>query len=870
MSTAADPFHGVSKCDTTDRHTADDLRQRSKDCPANLYQNAGEKDLGLADNDALETWKKHLGRDHTLRHSNIEHCITKCNMFPNHKIPTVRARAGLPSIGLLAHMNNNNQFVQLPTHCRGLGNFGPDLPKIAQDILHDPGNALGPVACSALIYETHEFEKGKWPEQASVLYEYTSEGTTVYCVALTVTFESALLFYQLCEPKCQPDYEEDPSIVNDDALTLVGKGLYHLESQLLVNFYTGLQLYQKNDAVSSRRKSDWDKALQANILHYGDSIEKQQDLYWKMIHLLNKVQKVRVSIASSHGHFKLGLCAFTGINKIVQERPGLFQSKTLQQLNLTIRKQSCYVELMTPHFDDDALWIKEQGGRYTGEPRPITLRSIQLVSTSSAEKQIALENPRVLSIPDRMRAAKHFLIFEDVLPWTRDSPPARQYLDTNYDRIAALCFSVGRDAWMGKFKHDPDATVESGDPQKKKRSKESALTTHNIISMTRYKGLHLLNHYLMKQGAGDRPELIKRIVPFGFQEDWYKQADRDCKTWRKGKTKVQSSAHIIMQDCAVVAVYVTYTVGLWLMSATPEDWQAWNNLMLHWHKQCLNTNKPKRAVMESSTCTSSNTNKKKSKNPNTTGQRLMHATCDVPNDANKPIRDIRLTPEELSCEFMVRLLEELWFPVIALLEAIRQLPMLYGAPDAEDEPKHDFKKSKYQWAEQIVIARLLCHLITLRNDEDYQHGVEIGSPTPTPLHVIMKQLAALLDANRITVYLPDLLGPDVEQLAVDQYYHPHQRLRIEQFRIQFAPLPSEVTRFNNGRRATRSTGKETAEYEKPTPGPLTFLEILKHCVHFAENDKQSIWTDLMQIKPPAVRPPESMRKRKKKKRQPKG
>ena len=355
--------------------------------------------------------------------------------------------------------------MQLPTHCRGLGSFGPDLPKIALDILQDQGNALGPVSCSALIYETQEVEEDQLDEKASIVYEYTNkEKKTIYCVAFTVEVKSALLFFQLCEPKEKQSFKKDASISTDDALTLVGKGLAYVGTQDLVNFYTGLQLYKKNSAVSSRRDDEWKTALRANKGEYNDKIEKQQELYWKTIRLLNDVQKVRISIATGHGRFKLGLCAFTGINKVVGERPSLFEAKTLQQLNRTIRKQVCKVELMTPPFEDGALWIKERdrNSRYTNESCPLTLRSVQLVSTTSAEKQIALENTRVLSIPDRMRAAKNFMIFEDDLPWTRDSPPAREYLDTNYDRIAALCFSVGRDAWMGKFKVDPDNT----DPKK--------------------------------------------------------------------------------------------------------------------------------------------------------------------------------------------------------------------------------------------------------------------------------------------------------------------------------------------------------------------------------------------------------------------
>ena len=411
-----------------------------------------------------------------------------------------------------------------------------------------------------------------------------------------------------------------------------------------------------------------------------------------------------------------------------------------------------------------------------------------------------------------------------------------------------------------------DGEVQSGPRQyrskKNKRLKESALTTHNIISMTRYKGLHLLNHHLMKQGSDHRPGLVQKIVPFIFQNAWYKQADASCKTWRTGNTKVQLNPHIVMQDCAVVAVYVTYAVGLWLVNAAPEDWQAWNNLMLRWHKQCLNTNKPKRASKESST--SSKTIKKRSKNPNTTGQRLMHETCDVPNDAKKPIKDVRLTPEELSCQFVIYLLEELWFPVIAVLETIRRLPILYGAPGAKDEPKHDFKKSKHQWAEQIVIARLLSHLITLRNDVNYQDGVDIGAPTPTPLHVIMKLLSDLLYAKSITVYLPDLLGPGVERLAGNEYYHPHGSLRIEQFRIQFAPTPEQVANFNNLSMVTcsKSTNEDAAGYKKRTPGPLTFPEILMHCKHFAKESTASIWTHILQFKSPVVKPPENKRKRK--------
>ena len=245
-----------------------------------------------------------------MRFPNVEHCITKCNMFPDHDIPTVRARAGLPSIGLLAHINNNEQFVQLPTHCRGLGSFGPDLPKIALDILQDRGNALGPVSCSALIYETQEVEENQLDEKASIVYEYTNkEKKTIYCVAFTVQVKSALLFFQLCEPKEQEFYKEDASISTDDALTLVGKGLAYIENQDLVNFYTGLQLYKKNSAVSSRRDNQWKTALRANKGQYNDKIEKQQELYWKTIRLLNDVQKVRVSIATGHGRFKLGLCA---------------------------------------------------------------------------------------------------------------------------------------------------------------------------------------------------------------------------------------------------------------------------------------------------------------------------------------------------------------------------------------------------------------------------------------------------------------------------------------------------------------------------------------------------------------------------------
>ena len=784
----ADPFHGVTKCHTVSKQTDADLQRRSEPCPTNLY---GDHDDNSNNNDGTDyklesrrdsqtaaTWKGHHPGTRIV-YGTMEHCVATCNMFPTHEFPAISVCAGLPSIALLAQLDNKGQFVQLPTYCRGLGNFGPDLPKIARDILHDPHNALGPVPCSALVYESFlTTDPNRVNESASVVYDYTTKkGEKCYCIASTPRRDSARTLFDLAEPTCQRGYQAPPRLGELNALTLISHALYCISVQPLVNFYTALQLCRQTKTIRTRQGGRWDKALQTNRKEYKNTIEDQQRLHRATINLLQLVQSIHISIGRGHGRFKLGLCAFTGTNTIVGEPPSLLRAATLAKLSRTLHGQASRTVLMTAPLDDDALWTAEKDPdtqHADDEWRALTPYVIELVNIMTTEEQLTLENPRMLPIPDRMRTAKNFAMFDVELPWTQENPRARDFLDNKYDRIAALCFSVGNDAWIGKFEEDPDKIVEGGNPDKPKRKKESTLTVHNIISMTRSKGLHLLNHHLMKQGAKQRPRLLQEIAPFHFQERWYTQAAKYCKSFLGGTKKQALAPHIVMQDCAVVAVYVTYVVGLWLMNGTANDWQTWNNLLLKWHLECLNTNtkaetsqatlptEPSRPKKKKRAGPTNNTKQKKPakpQKPNTTKQKLLHETVEVPNDATKPVKDIRLTVEELSCDFVVRLLKELWFPVCAVVEAIRNIPMRSGPDDNQD--REDNLKHKHPWAEQIILARLVSHMITLRDDAAYQHGINIAT-TSMPLHEVMTQLSYLLEMGYITVYLPELRDPAIE------------------------------------------------------------------------------------------------------------
>ena len=887
----ADPFHNVTKCSTVSKQTAADLRRRSGACPSesNLYgedgDNSNNPDYKLEsrpDRQTRNAWSRHSAATPFMC-GNMESCLATCNMFPAHQFPAVNTRAGLPSVTLLAQLDNNGQFVQLATQCRGLGNFGPDLTEIARDILNDPHHALGDVPCTALVYETVlTKQRDRVLETASLLYHYTdAKGQKFYCIAKSPRRTAARHLFDLIEPNCQSSYKQWDRLNELDPLMLVSYALYCICRQPLVNLYTALELYEKTKIISTRQDDEWQEALKTNQDRYSTTIAQQQELHRETIRLLHSVQRIHVSIGRGHGRFKVALCAFTGRNAIIGERPGLLPDATLAKLCRTLHHQACRTLLVTPPLDDDALWISEDRPELSyksPESRPLTQIIVQLVNTMAAEEQITLENARLLSIPDRMRAANIFTMFDPHLPWTQQNPSAREYMDDKYDRIAGLCFSIGKDAWVGKFEGDPDKTIEDGDPDKPKRKKESTLTVHNIISMTRHKGLHLLNHHLMKHGCTQRPKLLREIAPFHFQRAWYTQAEKYCKAWRGGTTKQALNPHIVMQDCAVVAVYVTYAVGLWLMKGTANDRQAWSNLLLKWHLECLNTNKKADTSQTTATTETTQTKKRKQSNPNnptgkkrsqkpnTTTQKLLHETIELPNDANKPIKDIRVTVEELSCEFVVLLLKELWFPVCAVVEAIRNIPMRAGPADTRDI--EDNLKHKHPWAEQIIIARLLSHMITLRNDEDYQDGVKIASPSPTPLHEVMTQLSYLLEQGRITVYLPELRHPAAERLIRNTYhYYPEPRLRIQDFRIQFAPHPdAEIPAANTTEPATtRARKKQAAQAHAIAIEPLTFPEILEHCKQCQQDRITSVWTDMLQASAPVAAIPKSKRSRGKKK-----
>ena len=254
----------------------------------------------------------------------------------------------------------------------------------------------------------------------------------------------------------------------------------------------------------------------------------------------------------------------------------------------------------------------------------------------------------------------------------------------------------------------------------------------------------------------------------------------------------------------------------------------------------------------------------KSQKPNTTKQKLLHETVELPNDATKPVKDVRLTVEELSCKFVVSLLKELWFPVCAVVEAIRNIPMRSDPDDTRDTKNN--LKHKHPWAEQIIIARLVSHMIMLRDDAVYQHGINIASTTPEPLHEVMTQLSYLLEDELITVYLPELRDTAIERQASHRdHYYPEPRLAIQEFRIEFAPTPAGRSVYDtaSNRKRTRNELKQAEEVGAATLQPLTFPEILEHCKDCHENSVHSVWTHLLQRDAHKATIPDSKRSKKK-------
>ena len=175
--------------------------------------------------------------------------------------------------------------------------------------------------------------------------------------------------------------------------------------------------------------------------------------------------------------------------------------------------------------------------------------------------------------------------------------------------------------------------------------------------------------------------------------------------------------------------------------------------------------------------------------------------------------------------------------------------MLRATPQSpgNDDDKLD---SKHQWMLQLLMARLYSHIIHLRSNEQFMHGITIENKL-IPLHTLMSRLGHLIEKKQIAIYLPELLDPVVLKKDKDNYRsYPNngQPLRVDNITIHFAPI-------NAG---------EDRDSEETTP--RTFPEILQHCEDCTSNNVNSTWLDLLgeatpNIEEPDADPPPGKRKR---------
>ena len=600
--------------------------------------------------------------------SMLQQRIISSAFFPRCKVPAVRTKAGLLSLALLAQINpSKKEFVQLRTQCRGLGNFGPDLPKLALDILRDPHNCIGSVPCSALIYETATITADELQESDSVLYnrkDHHGNATSHYDVARTLTPGVADLLLRLSEPRYSTNYKTPKgfgNLGNVDELVKVAMALSFIDQHPLLHLYTAIKYYQHTRKVPKRFGKVWNASLNKAQKFYwpargkhGDKLKLHQTLFRDTLERLNNVQRVRMSTVFGDGCFQVSFCAFTGECEMVGEPANLIPVGALHNLNIKIREQQCHVDLMVAPAEENALWMKQDKPReiYTGHSRPYTRHSVKLFATLAAEKQVSLERPRALTIPDRMRAADSHTMFDTVRPWMEETPTPRDHLDTKYKQIALLAFPEGgRGAWTGKV--DVDHESKKSQSEQKKLKPTTKLQNVALLKHPRNYGLHLLNFHVMKFAKDKRRGELLDIAPPYMQDLWYAKAVKWCKSFRHGKISQLVRDEKVMEDCAVIAVYVTYGVGLWLIDASWSDCQAWDDLKLHWHKQSLSTETDPKKL------------------PNTNKQSDTYGTSSLRRKhPDAPTIDVRVTVADVSAQFVILMLKELVFPVCSVVDRI--------------------------------------------------------------------------------------------------------------------------------------------------------------------------------------------------------
>ena len=769
--TAVDPFDDHVKCKKTEPHMTEELKRHHTNLPADPHKLLARPAAERAANVAWRMQPKKpaiVPNKYNIQTMSQRRSI-RSMMFPQHRFPTVRAKAGLLPLALLAATNQDNQLVQLRTQCRELGSFGPDLPKIATDIVRDEQNAVGSVPCSALIYQIDQIAPHQLEELDSLVCTVQNEDghVTSLWIARTLRPQSADILLGLSEPRYR-DYRKPDELLNLDQLDELEKvatALSFIEQQPLVDLYTAIEIYETTKTYPNRFGSGWDESLRENQkLFWKRNGSKQtkwkahQDLFKATLQALNRVQTIRASIVFGDGRFRVGFCALTGDCEMVGERKGLLPPDTLHILNAMIRKEQCHVDLMVAPDRDPPLWVKQNNPNdsHSNDGRPYTRRCVRLLGTMAVEEQISLERARTLAIPDRMRAGDCHTMFDadtDNRPWSSHKIAARDHLDITYDRIARVTFPEGgRGAWTGKLPVDGEddddddddrqttnATRTATGPPQKKRKVHKKLQNIAILKMPKNYGLHLLNFRLMKESAKKREQFLTSVAPPDVQDDWYKQADKWCASWRHGRTAQLIKDEKVMEDCAVISTYVTYAVGLWLMDAGPADHKAWEDLKLYWHKLSLSTQKD-----------GHDTNK----------QAKVYQTSGVRKTEffNPPTQDFHVTTADISCEFVVWMLKELVFPVCSVVDAIRNVGTLRAKRTSTGRNTTGKLDSKNPWMLQLIIARLYAHLITLSSHPSFLHGLALGNDQHIPLHTLMARLGHLISKGEVQVCFPQLLS----------------------------------------------------------------------------------------------------------------
>ena len=308
------------------------------------------------------------------------------------------------------------------------------------------------------------------------------------------------------------------------------------------------------------------------------------------------------------------------------------------------------------------------------------------------------------------------------------------------------------------------------------------------------------------------------MAPPDLQDDWYKQADKWCASWRHGRTAQLIKDEKVMEDCAVISTYVTYAVGLWLMDAGPSDHKAWEDLKLYWHKLSLSTQKD---VHDTD---------KQAKVYQTSGLRKT-------DHPDPPTRDFHVTTADISCEFVIWMLKELVFPVYSVVEAVRNVKILHATPLSTTTDTTAKLNSKHPWMLQLIIARLYSHLIKLSSHPSLQHGLTLRGKEHIPLHSLMARLGHLISKGEVLVCFPELLSPRVYRSTNDGVrYYPNQNqpLRVNDITIHF-----------------HTTNPNNTEDELPR----TFPELLEYCQNCISKRRTSKWRNLLVAETPDATKP---------------